>query len=99
VEEVSKHSNHLRQQTAKQQHVAKENALRAQRGEPALTEDEANKILKPLAPLQRLESLLNYCQTLNYCQQSASYSTQNIGKLFMAKALQPNTTPKQTADK
>jgi len=91
VEEVSKHCNHLRQQTAKQQHVAKDNAMRAQRGEPALTEDEVNKILKPLAPLQRLESLLNYSQTLNYCQQSASYSTQNISKLFMAKALQSNS--------
>jgi len=92
VEEVSKHSNHLRQQTAKQQHVAKENALRAQRGDPPLNDDEVNKILKPLAPLQRLESLLNYSQTLNYCQQSASYSTQNISKLFMAKALQSNPT-------
>ncbi|CAG2109167.1 unnamed protein product [Medioppia subpectinata] len=92
VEEVSKHSNHLRQQTAKQQHVSKENAMRAQRGEPPLNEEEVNKILKPLAPLQRLESLLNYSQTLNYCQQSAAYSTQNISKLFMAKALQSNTS-------
>lgn len=99
VEEVCKHSNHLRQQTVKQQHVSKENTARAQRGDPPLTEEEVNKILKPLAPLQRLESLLNYCQTLNYCQQSASYSTQNVGKLFMAKALQPNTSTKQSSDK
>jgi len=99
IEEVSKHSNHLRQQTVKQQHVVKENAMRAQRGEPPLTEEEVNKMIKPLAPLQRLESLLNYSQTLNYCQQSASYSTQNISKLFMAKALQSNTTAKQTQDK
>ena len=99
VEEVCKHAGYLRQQTIKQQQVTKENSLRQQRGESALTEDEVNKILKPLAPLQRLESLLNYCQTLNYCQQSASYSTQNVGKLFMAKALQPNSTAKQSTEK
>ncbi len=99
VEDVSKHANYLRQQTIKQQHVAKENMNRIARNEPPLSEEEANKILKPLAPLQRLESLLNYCQTLNYCQQSASYSTQNIGKLFMAKALQPNSTTKAVPEK
>jgi translation initiation factor 3 subunit H len=99
VEDVSKHANYLRQQTIKQQHVAKENMTRSARNEPPLSEEEANKILKPLAPLQRLESLLNYCQTLNYCQQSASYSTQNIGKLFMAKALQPNSATKAVPEK
>lgn len=92
VEDVSKHANHQRQQTIKQQHIQKENLSRANRGDLPLTEEETNKILKPLLPLQRLESLLNYCQTLNYCQQVASFSTQNINKLFMSKALQQGTS-------
>jgi len=95
VEDVSKYANHQRQQTIKGQQIAKDNMMRANRGDPLLTEEEQNKILKPMAPLMRLESLLNYCQTLNYCQQSSSFSTQNIAKLFMAKALQqPGTSSK-----
>ena len=98
VEEVSKYANHQRQQTVKQQQIAKENQIRQSKGEPPLNEEEINKILKPIAYLQRIESLLNYCQTLNYSQQAATFATQNIEKLFMAKALQLNTTTK-TSDK
>jgi len=88
IEEVTKWANYQRQFTNKQQQIAKENAQRAIRGEQPMTEDEINKIIKPLPPLQRLEALLNYCQTLNFCNQTASYASQSMGKLFMSKALQ-----------
>jgi translation initiation factor 3 subunit H len=87
VEDVSKWANYQRQLTLKQQQIAKENMARTNRGEATLTEEDINKIIKPLAPLQRLEALLNYCQTLNYCQQTSSFAAQSMGKLFMAKAI------------
>ena len=88
VEDVSKYANYQKQIAVKQQQIAKENAGRAMRGEPPLTEDEVNKIIKPLTAIQRLETVLNSCQTLNFCLQASSYSSQNIGKLFLSKALQ-----------
>ena len=88
VEDVSRFTNHQRQTTQRQQQVVRENTLRANRGEPLLTEEEVNKIVKPFNPIMRLDALLNSCQTLNYCQQTSSFASQNIGKLFMAKALQ-----------
>ncbi|RWS25999.1 JAB1 ubiquitin protease-like protein [Leptotrombidium deliense] len=91
VEDVSKWANYQKQVIMKQQQIQKENAARLSKGEPPLTEEEMNKIVKPLAALQRLECLLNYCQTLNYCQQSSSFASQSISKLFLAKALQQTT--------
>jgi translation initiation factor 3 subunit H len=88
VEEVSKWANYQRTITSKQQQIAKENLMRTQRNEPPMTDEEVNKIIKPLPPLQRLEALLNYCQTVNFCSQTSSYAAQNMGKLFMSKALQ-----------
>ncbi|RWS17684.1 JAB1 ubiquitin protease-like protein [Dinothrombium tinctorium] len=88
VEDVSKWANYQKQIIMKQQQIQKENALRLSKGEPPMTEEEVNKIIKPLGSLQRLECLLNYCQTLNYCQQTSSFASQNISKLFLSKALQ-----------
>lgn len=93
VEDVSKSANWQRQFVMRQQQIAKENGIRALKNEPLLTDDEMNKILKPPTPLQRLETLLNNCQTLNFCNQASTYSSQNIGKLFMSKALQ--TSPQK----
>ena len=90
VEDVSKSANWQRQFVLRQQQIAKENGIRALKNEPLLTEDEMNKILKPPQPLQRLETLMNNCQTLNFCNQASTYAAQNIGKLFMSKALQPS---------
>jgi len=87
IEEVSKMANYQRQLTIKQQQIAKENLQRTNRGEPPMGDDEVNKIIKPMPPLHRLESLLNYCQTLNFCQQTSSFASQNMGRLFMSKAL------------
>lgn len=75
-------------QVLRQQQIQKENTLRAARGESPLTEEEVNKILKISSPDDRLENILNYSQTLNYCNQTAQYSTQNITKLYMSKSLE-----------
>jgi len=83
VEETSRWANYNRQQTIRHQQLL----ARQNRNEPPLTEEEINKILKPLAPLQRFEAFLNYTQTLNFAQQSTAFATQNIGKLFTAKGL------------
>lgn len=88
VEDVSKWANHQRQTTVKQQQIVKENQLRVSRGEPLLTDEEMHKILKQYNPIHRMEALLNSSQTLNYCQQTSSFASQNIGKLFMSKAMQ-----------
>lgn len=88
VEEATRWAHYQRSLLAKQQLVQRENAARAARGEQPMSEEEANKIVRPVAPLQRLEASLNYAQTLNYCQQSSSLATENIAKLFTAKALQ-----------
>lgn len=90
VEEATRWAHYQRSLLAKQQMIQRENANRAARGEQPLTEEEVNKIVRPVAPLQRLEASLNYAQTLNYCQQSSSLATENIAKLFTAKALQPS---------
>lgn len=88
VEDVSKWANTQRQATFKQAQVAKENAIRLSRGDPPLTEDEVNKMLKLYNPVQRTEALLNSCQTRNFAQQASSFAAQNVGKLYLAKALQ-----------
>jgi len=94
VEDLNKQTYTLRNQTIKQHEIARENMNRANAKLPPLSEEEVNKLMKQfkVTSLQRLDNLLNYAQTSNFCQQSSLYSTQNIGKLFMAKALQNNTT-------
>lgn len=92
VEDLNKQAYTLRNHIIKQHEVARENLNRASSNLPPLNEDEIHKMMKTfkLTSLQRLENILNYAQTYNYCQQSSLYATQNIGKLFMAKALQNN---------
>jgi len=98
VEEATRWAHYQRNLMAKQQQVQRENASRSLRGEPPLTEEEINKIVRPVAPLQRLEASLNYSQTLNYCQQSSTFATENIAKLFTAKALQPSQSLAKTSE-
>ncbi|UXI16929.1 endonuclease III-like protein 1 [Sarcoptes scabiei] len=92
VEDLNKQTSNLRNQIIKQHEIARENMNRSMNKAPPLTEEEIAKLLRPfkLNHLQHLENLLNYSQTHNFCQQSSLYSTQNIGKLFMAKALHNN---------
>lgn len=89
VDDLNKQTSNLRNQIIKQHEIARENMNRSSSKLPPLTDEEVATILQPfkLTPLQHLENLLNYSQTHNFCQQSSLYSTQNIGKLFMAKSL------------
>ena len=95
IDDVAKWTNYQRNFALKQQQISKENAARQARGEPPMSEEEINKIIKPVLPLQRLEALLNYCQTLNYCQLSSTVASQNIAKLFMAKGLSEPNKPER----
>lgn len=90
IEDLNKQSYTLRNQVLKHHEIARENQNRAQAKLPPMNEDEINKVMKQFkqTSLQRLDNLLNYSQTSNYCTQSSLYATQNIGKLFMAKAMQ-----------
>lgn len=88
LEEAIRWAHLQRNSIIKQQQVQRENAARIARGELPLTEDEVNKITRPINNLQKLEAELNYAQTLNHCNQSVSLATQNISKVFAAKALQ-----------
>lgn len=92
VEEATRWAHYQRNLLAKQQQVQRDNANRIARGEPPLTEDEINKIVRPVVPLQRLEASLNYSQTLNYCEQSSTLATETIAKNFLYRSLQPNQT-------
>ncbi|XP_074597271.1 eukaryotic translation initiation factor 3 subunit h [Brevipalpus obovatus] len=91
VGEVYQYNSQQRQITIRQQQIAKDNAARVARGDPPLTEEEVAKIVRPLGPSQRLDALLNYCQTLNYCQLTSTVASQNIAKLFMARGLKEAT--------
>lgn len=95
VEDLNKQAYTLRNQTIKHHEVARENLNRTNNKQPPLSEEEIAKMMKPFkqTSLQRLEGILNYAQTANFCQQSSLYSTQNIGKLFMAKAVQNTNKP------
>lgn len=95
VEDLNKQTYTLRNEVIKKHEIARENLNRANAKLPPLGEEEVAKIMKPfkLTSLQRLENMLNYSQTANFCQQSSLYATQNIGKLFMAKALQNTNAP------
>lgn len=85
---VDKFTITQRQNIMRQYQVQRENGLRADRGEAALTEEEISRMFKaPNTPDDRLNQVLHYAQTLNHCKEVSSYSTQTIGKLFLSKAL------------
>ena len=65
-----------------------ENSSRKARGEEPLPEEDINKIFKPLAQPQRLDSLLLAGQISCYSDQITEFATQSFGKLFMAESLQ-----------
>lgn len=99
VDTVSQESNKLtnyqrqvlKQQQAKHQYLqkrAQENASRAAKGEPPLPEEDTNKLFKPIPPPSRLDALLMCGQINTYSQQMSQFAAQNIGKLFIAEALQ-----------
>ncbi|KAG8010234.1 Eukaryotic translation initiation factor 3 subunit H, partial [Nibea albiflora] len=65
-----------------------ENAQRQSRGEPPLPEEDITKMFKPPQPPPRMDTLLIAGQINNYCQNVKEFTSQNLGKLFMAEALQ-----------
>ncbi|GAB0181694.1 mitochondrial enolase superfamily member 1 [Grus japonensis] len=94
-QDIVKYNTYLRnvskQQQQKhqyQQRRQQENIQRQSRGEPPLPEEDINKLFKPPQPPARMESLLIAGQINTYCQNIKEFNAQNLGKLFMAQALQ-----------
>ncbi|KAK2537175.1 Eif3h [Columba livia] len=94
-QDIVKYNTYLRnvskQQQQKhqyQQRRQQENSQRQSRGEPPLPEEDINKLFKPPQPPPRMESLLIAGQINTYCQNIKEFNAQNLGKLFMAQALQ-----------
>ncbi|GAA6092170.1 eukaryotic translation initiation factor 3 subunit H-B isoform X1 [Tachysurus ichikawai] len=94
-QDISKYNNYSRslskQQQQKHQYIQRrqqENAQRQGRGEPPLPEEDLNKLFKPPQPPPRMDSLLIAGQINTYCQTVKEFTSQNLGKLFMAEALQ-----------
>ncbi|TEA31561.1 hypothetical protein DBR06_SOUSAS22010019, partial [Sousa chinensis] len=71
-----------------QQRRQQENMQRQSRGEPPLPEEDLSKLFKPHQPPARMDSLLIAGQINTYCQNIKEFTAQNLGKLFMAQALQ-----------
>lgn len=97
-QEINKYTNHQRQvfkqNQAKiqyQQKKQQENAQRVTRGEEALPEEDLTKIFKPIPAPSRLDTLLISNQVTNYCKQVGQFSSQSLGKLFMAESFQENS--------
>lgn len=99
VDEMSQDANRYvnfqrqlaKQTQAKQQYIEKrkhENAMRKQRNEAPLPDEDINKIFKPLQAPPRLEALLWASQISCYTDQITEFATQSFGKLFMADSLQ-----------
>ncbi|PWA33726.1 hypothetical protein CCH79_00007458 [Gambusia affinis] len=65
-----------------------ENVQRQSRGEPPLPEEDISKLFKPPQAPPRMDTLLIAGQINNYCQNVKEFTSQNLGKLFMAEALQ-----------
>ncbi|KAK5621869.1 Eukaryotic translation initiation factor 3 subunit H [Crenichthys baileyi] len=83
--------NLSKQQQQKHQYLQRrqqENAQRQSRGEPPLPEEDISKLFKPPQPPPRMDTLLIAGQINNYCQNVKEFTSQNLGKLFMAEALQ-----------
>lgn len=71
-----------------QQRRQQENMQRQSRGEPPLPEEDLSKLFKPHQAPARMDSLLIAGQINTYCQNIKEFTAQNLGKLFMAQALQ-----------
>ncbi|XP_077051865.1 eukaryotic translation initiation factor 3 subunit H-B [Siphateles boraxobius] len=94
-QDIIKYNNHCRslskQQQQKHQYVQRrqqENTQRQSRGEPSLPEEDLSKMFKPPQPPPRMDTLLIASQINTYCQTIKECTSQNLGKLFMAEALQ-----------
>ncbi|KAL1258670.1 hypothetical protein QQF64_009247, partial [Cirrhinus molitorella] len=87
--------NLTKQQQQKQQYLQRrqqENTQRQSRGEPPLPEEDISKMFKPPQAPPRMDTLLIAGQINNYCQNIKEFTSQNLGKLFMAEALQGHSS-------
>ncbi|XP_041101580.1 eukaryotic translation initiation factor 3 subunit H [Polyodon spathula] len=83
--------NVSKQQQQKHQYIQRrqqENTQRQTRGEPPLPEEDISKMFKPPQPPPRMDTLLIAGQINTYCQHIKEFTSQNLGKMFMAEALQ-----------
>ncbi|XP_073714439.1 eukaryotic translation initiation factor 3 subunit H-B [Misgurnus anguillicaudatus] len=94
-QDIVKYNNFYRgltkQQQQKHQYVQRrqqENAQRQSRGEPPLPEEDLSKMFKLPQQPPRMDTLLIASQINTYCQTIKEFTSQNLGKLFMAEALQ-----------
>jgi len=69
------------------QRRATENAARAQRGEPPLPDEDLSKVLRSVTQPPRIDALLSAKQVSTYCDKINEFSTQSLGRIFMAQAL------------
>uniref|UniRef100_A0A8C5MAS4 Eukaryotic translation initiation factor 3 subunit H n=1 Tax=Leptobrachium leishanense TaxID=445787 RepID=A0A8C5MAS4_9ANUR len=86
--------NASKQTQQKHQYVQRrqqENLQRQSRGEPVLPEEDITKMFKPPIVPPRMDSLLISGQINTYIQNIKECTSQNMGKLFMAEALQSQT--------
>ncbi|XP_030644854.1 eukaryotic translation initiation factor 3 subunit H-B [Chanos chanos] len=86
---LSKQQQQKHQYTQRRQ---QENAQRQSRGEPPLPEEDLTKLFKPPQQPPRMDTLLVAGQINTYCQTVKEFTSQNLGKLFMAEALQVNSS-------
>ncbi|KAK2141196.1 hypothetical protein LSH36_1141g00038 [Paralvinella palmiformis] len=99
VDELSQDANkfyNYQRQCVKQvqlrlQKKEQENQVRKARGEPLITEEELNKLIKPPQAPSRLDSLLISGQINSFSDQIKQFSSQSFGKLFMAESLQDHS--------
>ncbi|MEE6463306.1 hypothetical protein FKM82_005852 [Ascaphus truei] len=81
-------SKQTQQKHQYQQRRQQENIQRQTRGEPMLPEEDVSKMFKPPLPPSRMDSLLIAGQINTYSENIKEFTSQNLGKLFMAEALQ-----------
>jgi len=68
-----------------------ENSARLAKGEPAVPEEDLNKVFRPIPPPSRLPTMLASGQIEMSSQQVSSFCSQALAKLFISEALQDNT--------
>lgn len=67
---------------------AQENAIRSQKGEPSIPEEEVTKLFRPLPVPPRLNSMIVSGQINTYAQHISQFCSQSLAKLYMTQTLQ-----------
>ncbi|XP_058451127.1 eukaryotic translation initiation factor 3 subunit H [Malaya genurostris] len=88
----------IRQEQDKHRMLAKhaqENAARIAKGEVAVSDDEINKMFRPLPVPPRLNPMIVSGQINTYAQHISQFCSQSLAKLYMTQALQGAKDNKQ----